>query len=167
MRDANKNSEPQIDRMGCYIGQVRAYEGVPLEQLAQGLCVQSLICAGWKMASGKPVSFLTDAPFSGWESLLSSFDRILDWDEYQQWLRRQRIWRHLSAGECKLSNSGHASVPGCRCVRTSVSPDCQAFNLRALQGAAVEELRDLALAALFLTPTVSDRPRRAAAFESK
>ena len=36
MRDANKNSEPQIDRMGCYIGQVRAYEGVPLEQLAQG-----------------------------------------------------------------------------------------------------------------------------------
>ena len=44
MRDANKNSEPQIDRMGCYIGQVRAYEGVPLEQLAQGLCTKSYLC---------------------------------------------------------------------------------------------------------------------------
>ena len=30
--------------MGCYIGQVRAYEGVPLEQLAQGLCTKSYLC---------------------------------------------------------------------------------------------------------------------------
>ena len=33
--DANGNSEKQIDRMGCSIGQVRAYEGVSLEQLAK------------------------------------------------------------------------------------------------------------------------------------
>ena len=155
MRDANKNSEPQIDRMGCYIGQVRAYEGVPLEQLAQGLCTKSYLCRveNGEREAGK---LLTDALLQRLGKPVELFDRILDWDEYQQWLRRQRIWRHLSAGEVSLATAAMQAYQAADVLEHQFLQTAK-LNLRALQGAAVEELRDLALAALLLTqPSLID-----------
>lgn len=141
--------------MGCYIGQVRAYEGVPLEQLAQGLCTKSYLCRveNGEREAGK---LLTDALLQRLGKPVELFDRILDWDEYQQWLRRQRIWRHLSAGEVSLATAAMQAYQAADVLEHQFLQTAK-LNLRALQGAAVEELRDLALAALLLTqPSLID-----------
>lgn len=80
MRDTNGNSEKQIDSMGCYIGQVRAHEGVSLEQLAQGLCTKSYLCRveNGEREAGK---LLTDALLQQLGKPVELFDRILDWKQ--------------------------------------------------------------------------------------
>lgn len=153
--DANRSSEKQINRMGCYIGQVRAYEGVSLEQLAQGLCTKSYLCRveNGEREAGK---LLTDALLQRLGKPVERFDRILDWNEYQQWLRRQSIWRHLSAGEVSLAAAAIQAYQATDVLEHQFLQTAR-LNLRALQGAAAEELRGLALAALLLTqPSLID-----------
>ena len=117
---------------GRYIGQVRAYEGVSLEQLAQGLCTKSYLCRveNGEREAGK---LLTDALLQRLGKPVERFDRILDWNEYQQWLRRQSIWRHLSAGEVSLAAAAIQAYQATDVLEHQFLQTAR-LNLRALQG---------------------------------
>ena len=85
------------DRMGRFIGQLRNHEGISLNQLAQGLCTVSYLN---KVENGEREinKQLTDALFQRLGKPVELFERILDWDEFQQWMHRQRIISHLNSG---------------------------------------------------------------------
>lgn len=104
--------------------------------------------------------------FSGWESLLSSSTAFWTGTSTSNGLRRQRIWRHLSAGEVSLATAAMQAYQAADVLEHQFLQTAK-LNLRALQGAAVEELRDLALAALLLTQPSRIDHGEPAAFESK
>lgn len=119
-------------------------------------CVQRSYLCRVENGEREAGKLLTDALLQRLGKPVELFDRILDWDEYQQWLRRQRIWRHLSAGEVSLATAAMQAYQAADVLEHQFLQTAK-LNLRALQGAAVEELRDLALAALLLTqPSLID-----------
>lgn len=85
------------DRMGRFIGQLRNHEGISLNQLAQGLCTVSYLN---KVENGEREinKQLTDAFFQRLGKPVEFFERIVDWDEFQQWMHRQEIIAHLNSG---------------------------------------------------------------------
>ena len=92
------SSDSSVDRMGRFIGQLRDYEGVSLQQLAHGLCSIPYLnrIENGEREIGKQ---LTDTFFQRLGKPAELFERILDWDEFQQWQKRQEIITHLNNGD--------------------------------------------------------------------
>ena len=146
-----KNIASSADRMGRFIGQLRNYEGVSLYQLSHGLCTVSYLN---KVENGEREvgKLLTDAFFQRLGKPVELFERILDWDEFQQWKQRQEIILHLSNGNV-------AQARECAAIyRETVSSvldqqflEIVNINCMALTGASPHELLSLVSAALELT----------------
>ena len=77
-------ASPDADRMGRFLGQLRVHEGITLKELAHGLCTLSHLgrIENGEREVGKQ---LTDALFQRLGKPVELFERILDWDEFQQW----------------------------------------------------------------------------------
>lgn len=139
------------DRMGRFIGQLRDHEGVSLHQLARGLCTVSYLnkVENGEREVGKQ---LTDAFFQRLGKPVELFERILDWDEFQQWKQRQEIISHLNNGdvaqarECAAAYRKTASGVLDQQFLEIVEIDCMALN-----GASNKELFPLVSDTLRLT----------------
>lgn len=139
----------QIDRIGQYIGQVRAYKGIALEPLAKGLCSPAYLC---RIEAGKRETnkLLTDAFLQRLGSPAELFWRILDQDEFRQWQQRQDILAFLRQGDTALAQKGIAAYRAKTLLEQQFIQTAE-INLHALRGAQAWELRDRALSALRLT----------------
>lgn len=93
-----KFSRGSLDRMGQFIGQVRAYEGIPLIQLAQGLCSVNYLN---QIENGEREAdkLLTDAILQRLGKPAELFERILDGKEFRRWQKRQTILTRLRQGK--------------------------------------------------------------------
>lgn len=139
------------DRMGRFIGQLRDHEGVSLYQLARGLCTVSYLnkVENGEREVGKQ---LTDAFFQRLGKPVELFERILDWDEFQQWKQRQEIISHLNNGdvtqtrECATAYRETASGVLDQQFLEIVEIDCMALN-----GASCQDLLPFVSDALRLT----------------
>lgn len=142
---------PALDRLGQFIGQLRTYEGVTLEQLAQGLCSPPYLnrIEKGEREVGKQ---LTDALFQRLGKPSELFERILDPDEFQQWTHRQKILFYLNDG-----NAGQALALVKKYQKTASGVLDQQFikmveiNCRYLLGAAKTELFPMVRDALLYT----------------
>lgn len=94
-----------FDRMGRFIGQLRDHEDVTLSQLSHGLCSVAFLnrIENGEREIGKQ---MTDAFFQRLGKPVELFERILDWDEFQQWSRRQEIITALHHGDIETARSG-------------------------------------------------------------
>lgn len=139
----------QIDRIGQYIGQVRAYKGIALEPLAKGLCSPAYLC---RIEAGKRETdkLLTDAFLQRLGSPAELFWRILDQDEFRQWQRRQDILSFLRQGDTALAQKAIAAYRAKTLLEQQFIQTAE-INLHALRGVQAEELRDRTLSALRLT----------------
>lgn len=149
MPSAQTLPREQIDRIGQYIGQVRAYKGIALEPLANGLCSPAYLC---RVEAGKREAdkLLTDAFLQRLGSPAELFWRLLDQDEFQQWQRRQDILFSLRQGDTALAQAAIAAYQARSPLEQQFIQTAE-INLLALRGAQAEELRDRALSALQLT----------------
>ena len=93
------------DRMGRFIGQLRVHEGITLSQLSQGLCSVPFLnrIENGEQEVGKQ---MTDAFFQRLGKPVELFERILDWEEFQQWAHRQEIIASIRRGDIQTAKSG-------------------------------------------------------------
>ena len=152
MQGNRKTINPEhADRMGRFIGQMRVHEGITLAQLAHGLCSVPFLnrIENGEREVGK---LMTDAFFQRLGKPVELFERILDWDEFQQWSHRQEIIRHLRRGDIAAARaairdylSEKADVLN-RQFAAMIEIDC-----RHLEGAEPQELLPMVCGALELT----------------
>ncbi len=145
------------DRMGRFIGQLRAHENITLTQLAHGLCTPSFL---GKIESGECEigKQLTDALFQRLGKPVELFERILDWGEFQRWARRQEIITCLCRGElqdvrmmlCSYVDSGKDSHGNLDILDRQFAQIVE-INCRFLSGAGAQELLPMVCDALALT----------------
>lgn len=103
----NKTNDASFapDRMGRFIGQLRIHEGITLSQLSHGLCSVPFLnrIENGEREVGKQ---MTDAFFQRLGKPVELFERILDWEEFQQWSRRQEIIASIRKGDIHAARSG-------------------------------------------------------------
>lgn len=147
------------DRMGRFIGQLRNYEGVTLAQLAHGLCSVPYLnrIENGDREIGKQ---LTDTFFQRLGKPAELFERILDWDEFQQWQKRQKIITYLNNGNIAAARTSTAEYS----ATTTEILDQQflaivELDCYALEGAPSAQLLPMVNAALKMTqPTFETDP---------
>ena len=152
MQDNRKtNHSRNVDRMGRFIGQLRAHEGITLQQLARGLCTVSYLnrVENGEREVGKQ---LTDAFFQRLGKPVELFERILDWDEFQQWKQRQEILTHLNSGDVTKTRECMETY---REISSGVLDEqflaIVEINCCALEGAETNQLLEMVTNALQLT----------------
>lgn len=160
MKDNKKTTDSAVaDRMGRFIGQLRDYEGVSLQQLAHGLCSIPHLnrIENGEREIGKQ---LTDTFFQRLGKPAELFERILDWDEFQQWQKRQEIITYLNNGNIAAARTSAAEYGATTAevldqqFHAIVELDCC-----ALEGATPTQLLPMVNAALKLTqPTFEIDP---------
>jgi len=143
------HSNSERDRIGQYIGQVRAYKGISLEPLAKGLCSTAHLC---RVENGERETdkILTDALLQRLGSPTELFWRLLDKDEFMQWQKRQKILSCLRMGDIATARADIGIYRADTTWEQQLMKIME-INLLSLQGAQAAELRDLALSALRLT----------------
>ena len=142
---------PTADRMGRFIGQLRSYEGIPLHKLAHGLCSASYLnrIENGEREVGKQ---MTDAFFQRLGKPVELFERILDWDEFQQWTHRQEIISHLHHGNTRAALYGlQKYLPTKAEVLDQQFAIIIEINCRYLSGATASDLLPMVCDALLLT----------------
>ncbi len=140
-----------VDRMGCFIGDIRTYEGITLDQLALGLCSTTYLN---RVESGEREAdkMLTDALLERLGKPAELFERILDWDEFCAWKQRKTILSLLKTGDVNAAATAIAGYPaGERGVLAQQFILVAEINLRSRQGATVVELLPLLESALRLS----------------
>lgn len=152
MQDNRKtNHSRDVDRMGRFIGQLRVHEGITLQQLARGLCTVSYLnrVENGEREVGKQ---LTDAFFQRLGKPVELFERILDWDEFQQWKQRQEILTHLNSGDVAKTR---ACMETYREISSGVLDEqflaIVEINCCALEDADANQLLEMVKSALQLT----------------
>ena len=102
----NKTNDASFapDRMGRFIGQLRIHEGITLSQLSHGLCSVPFLnrIENGEREVGKQ---MTDAFFQRLGKPVELFERILDWEEFQQWSHRQEIIASMHHGDINATKS--------------------------------------------------------------
>ena len=155
----NKTKEISFapDRMGRFIGQLRVHEGITLSQLSHGLCSVPFLnrIENGEREIGKQ---MTDAFFQRLGKPVELFERILDWDEFQRWNKRQKIISHLNKGDISSARIGIAeySKDGLSGVLDQQFLQIVELNCCALAGATSTELLSMVDAALKLTQPAFD-----------
>lgn len=142
---------PTADRMGRFIGQLRSHEGIPLHRLAHGLCSVAFLnrIENGEREVGKQ---LTDAFFQRLGKPVELFERILDWDEFNQWTRRQEIISHLHHGDVQAALSElREYLPSKAEVLDQQFAKIVTINCKYLSGATPNELIPMVRDALLLT----------------
>ena len=152
MRNINFSAIPlSADRMGRFIGQLRIHEGVTLNKLSHGLCSPGFLnkVENGEREIGKQ---LTDALFQRLGKPVELFDRILDWDEFQRWAKRQDILAHLHRGDIQRAQVG---IKDYLSQKSSVLDQqfcgIATINCDALLGASANELLQMVNETLALT----------------
>lgn len=152
MRNTIANDNTMIfDRMGRFIGQLRDHEGVTLSQLSHGLCSVTFLnrIENGEREIGKQ---MTDAFFQRLGKPVELFERILDWDEFQQWSRRQEIITALHHGDTEAAEAGiKAYLPDDAELLDLQFAKIIEINCRHLSGADARELLPMVCEALELT----------------
>ena len=139
------------DRMGLFIGQLRVHEGVTLNQLSHGLCSVPFLnrIERGEREVGKQ---MTDAFFQRLGKPVELFERILDWDEFQQWSRRQEIISFLHHGDIQAASLGiQKYFPANADVLDQQFVKIIEINCRHLSGMDAKELLPMVCDALELT----------------
>ncbi len=139
------------DLMGRFIGQMRVHEGITLQQLAHGLCSVPFLnrIENGEREVGKQ---MTDAFFQRLGKPVELFERILDWDEFQQWSRRQEIITSIRHGDIQAARAGVKEyLPKNADVLDQQFAKIIEINCCHLSGAAPEELLPMVCDALELT----------------
>ena len=139
------------DRLGKFIGQLRAHEGITLNQLAHGLCSPAFL---HRIENGEREvkKQLADILFQRLGKPAKLFERILDLKEFQNWKLRQEIIAQLYRGDIDLARTGIKTY-----LQDSTEVWDQQFaamveiNCCYLSGAAPEELLSQVRDALLLT----------------
>lgn len=142
---------PTADRMGRFIGQLRSHEGIPLHRLAHGLCSVAFLnrIENGEREVGKQ---LTDAFFQRLGKPVELFERILDWDEFNQWTRRQEIISHLHHGNVQAALSElREYLPTKAEVLDQQFAKIVEINCEYLSGATPNELLPMVCDTLLLT----------------
>ena len=144
-------ASPDADRMGRFLGQLRVHEGITLKELAHGLCTLSHLgrIENGEREVGKQ---LTDALFQRLGKPVELFERILDWDEFQQWSKRQEILSHLHRGDIRsVRECVQAYRKDGKNILDKQFLQIVEINCRALSGASLQELCPMVREALLLT----------------
>ena len=152
-----QNDFPVIDRLGQLLGQIRLYEGVTIEKLADGLCSTSLL--GRIEAGEREIDQqLADTFFQRLGKPAELYERILDEDEFQSWQTRQKIIQSLNNGDFAAAGA----IAKEYCASSSEVLDHQfcaivEINCCAAEGADAIRLFPMVSSALKLTQPKLDR----------
>lgn len=152
-----QNDFPVTDRLGQLLGQIRLYEGVTIEKLADGLCSTSLL--GRIEAGEREIDQqLADTFFQRLGKPAELYERILDEDEFQSWQTRQKIIRSLNDGDFAQART----IAEKYCASSSEVLDHQfcaivEINCCAAEGADAIRLFPMVSSALKLTQPELDR----------
>ena len=139
------------DRMGRFIGQLRIHEGITLSQLSHGLCSAPFLnrIENGEREVGKQ---MTDAFFQRLGKPVELFERILDWDEFQQWSRRQEIIASIRCGDIQSAKNGIRNyLPEDADVLDRQFAKIIEINCCHLSGTAPKDLLKMVCDALVLT----------------
>lgn len=155
-RKSITGSPSSTDRMGKFIGRIRDYERITLAQLSHGLCSPGFLnrIENGEREVGKQ---LTDTLFQRLGKPVEMFERIINWDEFQQWKLRQKIISFLKRGEVDQARSSAIEYK-----KTSESVLDKQFlqiveiNCCALSGATTSTLLPMVRTALELTQPAFD-----------
>lgn len=139
------------DRMGRFIGQLRVHEGITLSQLSHGICSAPFLnrIENGEREVGKQ---MTDAFFQRLGKPVELFERILDWDEFQQWSRRQEIIASIRCGDIQSAKTGIRNyLPEDADVLDRQFAKIIEINCCHLSGTAPQDLLKMVCDALVLT----------------
>lgn len=139
------------DRMGIYIGQIRTYEKVTLQQLSQGLCSVAYLN---RVEHGEREvdKLLTDTLLQRLGKPVNLFIRFLDTKEIESFKQRELIQNKLK--DCKLNEASQLLEKYSECERGILHQQfiqISRINLRYLKGESISSLSNQALEALLLT----------------
>ena len=152
MLERKITSESSIaNRMGKFIGQLRAHEGITLNQLAHGICSPAFL---HRIENGEREvkKQLADIFFQRLGKPAKLFERILDWKEFQNWKLRQEIIAQLYRGEIHLARENiEAYLQNNSEVWDQQFAAMIEINCCYLSGAAPDELLSKVQDALLLT----------------
>lgn len=152
-----QNDFPVTDRLGQLLGQIRLYEGVTIEKLADGLCSTSLL--GRIEAGEREIDQqLADTFFQRLGKPAELYERILDEDEFQSWQTRQKIIQSLNNGDFAAAGA----IAKEYCASSSEVLDHQfcaivEINCYAAEGADAARLFPMVSSALKLTQPELDK----------
>ena len=152
MQNSNKkHDKSSADRMGRFIGHIRVYEGITLEQLALGLCSTPYLNRV-ELGEREADKMLTDALLERLGKPTELFERILDWDEFCAWEQRQNILALLRKGDV---NAAATAITSYKARDLGVLEQqfilTAEINLLSLQGTMAAELLPLTESALRLS----------------